>query len=1287
MEFSINGGKSFDDDSSIGTADEVAGALRACQSNGTQSPSPPSKTHLSILKENRIVSYLLHFDEESSTGTAEEVDGVFRASKSNDTQSPSSPPSKTPLSILKENRIMNYLLHSLWKSDYKDEEDYNCELQCKQQCKRYLLITVLALMGLILIVFAGREAEVEIEKVISDSPDTRASIVHHDAFVVEKHSSIPEIQATMVLYRHKQTRAEILTIVPNQSNKSVKGEQQQKAQAGDSVFGVSVKTQSDSNSGAAHVLMKGLWDGSTKYPLKDPIREYSKGSLNTYLDATCLEDRTLYTAATRNRDDWRNLIQLMLDALFHPLLLEDDHSWIFRKEGWRVESEMRKGDEGYDVEELVLNGEVLDVQRSIYNDPDEMIHRYARRSLFHDTRMQYDAQGIPRDIYLLDRIGMKNFYHKHYHPTNMQIFFYGSLDDIHDGLNLFHYGFAKQHGVRKDKLEMSMAKLQKWNLQEPALEIHSFQSPNDADENEDATRIANHVMTSWLINEDIMTTKTELAWKVIEYMLVGTPVSILRRALDETQMGTEVVGDGLDTTYQQWRFSIGLKGVVEEDDVTKVDEVIEEALKQIVENGFDQESLKAAMNYVYMQNLDYNNDRALCSSSTRTSPRGVHYFHKALEKWSYGHEPSNAFEFDKEWRSLQAELFNPKYHENGDQILRNLINSCMLENTHRAHIRMTPRKDDLERQSREEQERIDWLGKNLGNEDFMNLMRETDDYETIGSTPELTEVYEMLPKLASKYIEFQEEDIHPLLMVNQSRVSTEHQVMLAETVVAASYGMLFVDFGIDLRDLLLDELVLVPVIARLMLQTASFDYSKELLNHKIHQVSTGISHELMLLDVLPKKKDKGTSVDHQSSYSVHEGDHLATKIFFRGQCMVENLNEYLSLLQELVFQGREFTKVEIETVIKELIEEAQSWVEEESHILADIRMEARYSNQGFLIEQVYGISQLQNLHSLLLKTESDFDSLKTALERAHKALVQSHRSGMVFSVTGEPELLEEARPIVDEFLTDGIPNNDEGTVFLHPSDAPHPWIKSIVKAQKVSSPIADEVLIVATPVASVGKIGVLYPAAETTINGSTAAVAHYLSAASYLYRKDRSQHISINYRPRHGTLQFLSTQDDSPESTLESLEQLRESLSNYILDKDYLPEDAQQAIIGAVAKEQQPERISQVGWHLLIDLLSSPDEEGSTRSNAKDRIQWRQEMLLTTREDFIAFVNDLLAWRDTSVAVVSSSNSKEALSFSNNDTSQNITDANATDIGQQLSLIPVCQHWSCNFTTSSTHQR
>jgi presequence protease len=121
------------------------------------------------------------------------------------------------------------------------------------------------------------------------------------------------------------------------------------------------------------------------------------------------------------------------------------------------------------------------------------------------------------------------------------------------------------------------------------------------------------VCINWLLAEEPLNVETELALGFLDHLLLGTPASPLRRILLESGLGDAIVGGGVEDELLQPQFSIGLKGV-SEDNIKKVEELVMQTLKNLAEEGFASEAVEASMNTI---------EFALRENNTGSFPRGL----------------------------------------------------------------------------------------------------------------------------------------------------------------------------------------------------------------------------------------------------------------------------------------------------------------------------------------------------------------------------------------------------------------------------------------------------------------------------------------------------------------------------------------------------------------------------------------------------------------------------------------------------------------------------------------
>jgi presequence protease len=107
--------------------------------------------------------------------------------------------------------------------------------------------------------------------------------------------------------------------------------------------------------------------------------------------------------------DFYNLADVYLDAVFHPRCLEDEQ--IFQQEGWHHELDTADGD-------MAFKGVVFNEMKGVYSQPDAMHGRQVQACLFPDNNYAADSGGDPAVIPQLTYDAFKAFHGKFYHPSN-----------------------------------------------------------------------------------------------------------------------------------------------------------------------------------------------------------------------------------------------------------------------------------------------------------------------------------------------------------------------------------------------------------------------------------------------------------------------------------------------------------------------------------------------------------------------------------------------------------------------------------------------------------------------------------------------------------------------------------------------------------------------------------------------------------------------------------------------------------------------------------------------------
>ncbi|HSM25434.1 MAG TPA: insulinase family protein, partial [Anaerolineaceae bacterium] len=282
-------------------------------------------------------------------------------------------------------------------------------------------------------------------------------------FELMKESHVDEINGRIYLYRHIKTGAELMSVINEDENK---------------VFGVTFRTPPSDSTGLPHIMEHSVLCGSRKYPVKEPFVELIKGSLNTFLNAFTYPDKTCYPVASTNLQDFYNLVDVYLDAVFYPTI----STYTLMQEGWHYELNGKS-------EEMIFKGVVFNEMKGAYSSPDDILGDESLMQLMPDSSYGFQSGGDPECIPDLTFDQFKQFHEINYHPSNARIYFYGD-DDPEKRLALIDEYLKDFDAINID----SLPKLQP-AFPEPTKKVIPYDCGNDI-ENPKA-----YLTVNWLLPE------------------------------------------------------------------------------------------------------------------------------------------------------------------------------------------------------------------------------------------------------------------------------------------------------------------------------------------------------------------------------------------------------------------------------------------------------------------------------------------------------------------------------------------------------------------------------------------------------------------------------------------------------------------------------------------------------------------------------------------------------------------------------------------------------------------
>lgn len=456
--------------------------------------------------------------------------------------------------------------------------------------------------------------------------------------LIEKHE-IQELDSMAYLLKHKKSGARIALLSNDDENK---------------VFTIGFRTPPQDSTGLPHILEHSVLCGSEKFPVKDPFVELVKGSLNTFLNAMTYSDKTVYPVASCNDVDFQNLMDVYLDAVFHPNIYKKEE--IFRQEGWHYELEDVKG-------ELTLNGVVYNEMKGAFSSPEDVLDREIMAALFPDTPYANESGGDPEVIPSLSWEQFLDFHKKYYHPSNSYIYLYGNMD-MAEKLQWMDAEYLSAYDQKEIDSELPMqAPFEKTK------EIVLDYPISEAEEEKDNTYLSYNKVIGTSLDKELY-----LAFQVIEYALLAAPGAPLKQAILDAKIGKDVISS-YDNGIMQPIFSIIAKNANADQKEAFVT-LIHQTLENLVHKGLDKKALEAGLNYYEFRyrEADFGN-----------YPKGLMYGLQAFDSWLYDEK--------KPFIHLEAlETFASLRKRVSTDYFENLIQTYLLENPHAAVVVVEPKK-------------------------------------------------------------------------------------------------------------------------------------------------------------------------------------------------------------------------------------------------------------------------------------------------------------------------------------------------------------------------------------------------------------------------------------------------------------------------------------------------------------------------------------------------------------------------------------------------------------------
>ena len=739
--------------------------------------------------------------------------------------------------------------------------------------------------------------------------------------ILDEHR-VEDVQSDGFILRHKKSGARIAILSNNDDNK---------------VFYIGFRTPPEDETGVPHIIEHTTLCGSKKFPVKDPFIELAKGSLNTFLNAMTYPDKTVYPVASCNDQDFKNLMDVYLDAVFNPNITKYEE--IFKQEGWHYELT------GKD-DELKINGVVYNEMKGAYSSPDEVLSSQIYRSLFPDNTYSKDSGGNPEYIPKLTYEAYLDFYHKYYHPSNSYIYLYGDMDVV-ERLEWLDKEYLSQYEYKKVNSEIN---------KQPAFDeiknVEAQYSITMDDSQENKTYLSYNRVVG-----DTLDKMLYQAFDVLDYALVSSPGAPVKQALIDAGIGDDVYGS-YDAGILQPVFSFVAKNA----NASQADEfesIIENTLKEVVKTGINKEALLAGIN---------SSEFKFREADFGQFPKGLLFGLNCLDSWLFDDmKPFIHLEcldtFAKLRRAVDTDYFEK------------LIQEYLLDNTHGSSVTVKPKRG-------------------LGNEKEEALAKELSDYKASLSNEEIKKLVEDTEHL-KKYQEepSSDEDLRKLPMLTRADMkknampfSNIEDELLDVKVVRhdiESNGIDYISFLFDAGDFEQSELGYLGFFTNALGLVSTEKYSYTDLANATNIYTGGIS--------------TGTA----SHPDIKDRNNFVFKFEVKLKVLEKNLDKALELMEQMLLASDFSDTKRLGELVAQIKARLQANLSSSGHLVAAMRSMSSFSRYALYQDELKGIAFYRSICRIEKELSESPERVSDKLAAIAKKLFARNRMLISFTGNNE----------------------------------------------------------------------------------------------------------------------------------------------------------------------------------------------------------------------------------------------------------------------------------------------
>lgn len=746
------------------------------------------------------------------------------------------------------------------------------------------------------------------------------SIYDLKAYEVLEDREVSDVKSRGYILRHKKSGARVAILSNDDDNK---------------VFYIGFRTTPQDETGVPHIIEHTVLCGSEKFPLKDPFVELVKGSLNTFLNAMTYPDKTVYPIASCNDQDYKNLMDVYMDAVFHPNITKYEE--IFKQEGWHYELESEDAP-------LTINGVVYNEMKGAYSSPEEVLANHIFKSLFPDNTYSKNSGGNPAYIPTLTYQEYLAFYHKYYHPVNSYIYLYGNMD-IEERLTWMDEEYLSKYEQIEVESDIPMQK--PFDKPKDVVADYSIAS-DDPEENQ-----------TYLSYNRVIGESTDpvlyRAFDVLDYALFSAPGAPGRQALIDAGIGDDVSGS-FESGIKQPVFSVMAKNA-NASDKEHFEQIIRKTLEKLVADGINKDALLAGINSAEFRFRE---------ADFGQFPKGLLYGLTCMDSWLFDdRKPFIHLECLDTFAFLKEQVKTNYFEE--------LVKKYLLDNTHGSMVMIVPKRNKNTEEENSLKEKLAQYKASLSKEELAQLVADTKSLKAYQEEPTSEEDMKKIPMLSRSDMKKE-----AMLFSNEETTLAGTKVVLHDV---DANGIDYIDFMFEAKDVAAEDIGYMAFLSGVLGYVDTKFYKFADLSNAINIYTGGIN--------------AGASVYP----NVKKQDVIEVKYEVKIKVLEENLKDAMNLFNEIIHSSdftdiKRLTEITAQTKAR-----LQSTLSGTGHRVSTMRAMSYFSKYAYYQDAMYGVEFYRVICEIEKLLKDDPQKLVAKLKELSDKLFAKNRLIVSFTAS------------------------------------------------------------------------------------------------------------------------------------------------------------------------------------------------------------------------------------------------------------------------------------------------